>query len=114
MEAWGPDGSVRLMMADKTSRPFSLEEPKNSETEHFWHSRVGSRSLPILTNRSGSERNSRGGSSGSSAPDSVVGPAGGLQENSCSAEGTRGPIPTWHRHALGASYGHIDNYRLIR
>jgi hypothetical protein len=35
MEAWGPDGSVRLMMANRTSRLLSPEELKNSETEHF-------------------------------------------------------------------------------
>ena len=32
MEAWGPDGSVRLMMGDGTSRLLSPEELKKSRT----------------------------------------------------------------------------------
>jgi hypothetical protein len=35
MEAWGPDGSVRLMMADRTSRLLSPEELKTADRERF-------------------------------------------------------------------------------
>lgn len=35
MEAWGPDGSVRLMMADRTSRLLSPEELKSADRERF-------------------------------------------------------------------------------
>jgi hypothetical protein len=35
LEAWGPDGSVRLMMKDGTSRFLSPEELKSSERERL-------------------------------------------------------------------------------